>query len=51
MVLDQCRFTDSPIPTTLSQYQKKVVGMVIVGNAIHQGVYPLSKVPDQGMYY
>ena len=23
--------------------------MVIVGNAIHEGVYPLSKAPDQGI--
>ena len=31
--------------------KKKMVGMVIVGNAIHEGVYPPSKAPDQGLYY
>ena len=28
-----------------------MVGMVIVGNAIHKGVYPPSKAPDQALYY
>ena len=28
--------------------RRKVVGMVIVGNTIHEGVYPLSKAPDLG---
>ena len=35
-------------PYLIQQWKKKVVGMVVVGNAIHEGVYPLHKAPDKG---
>ena len=35
----------------LAYGKKKMVGMVIFGNAIHEGVYPPSKALDQGLYY